>query len=357
MKPARPIPYLKVKGSAYELGFQHGRAFDQRIRTMSAQSLAWVERTAGVARADLLSRVRQYVPFVEEATPYLIEEVRGIADGAAIPFEETFALQARFELVYTPAPECTVFGAAAERTRDGKVMIGQNMDLPPEDEENIILLHLVPNDGRPEILTATVCGILSQEGINSAGLALCGSLVVSRNWRVGYPNRNFLRRFILEQQDIPAALRAIERVPHRAAGHHLVLADAAGRIIDLEQTPDTYRTFGPEQGILAHANHYLHPDLVPEEGLHDANPRLYRGSVRRRNRMRQLLEAHEGPLDVESLHAILSDHGDGPETICAHAGEHSESKTVISVVAIPQERTLWVGLGNPCESGMKPYFL
>lgn len=351
---ARPIPYLRVSGTAYEMGLQHGQHFADKIRTIWNRSVDWIERSTELFKRQLLQRVQHYIPYVQASTPWLSDEVRGIADGSGISFEEAFAMQARFELIYTPGAECTVLGVASERTESARALIAQNIDLPAENEENIIILDLVLNDGRPAILTVTIAGILSQEGLNSAGLAVCGSLVVSRDWGVGYPNRNFLRRYILEQPDVPSALVALDHVGQRAASHYIALADASGTLVSLEQTPHKFRVLKPDDGTIAHTNHYQHSDLVSLEGLSISNPSLYKNSVVHYSRMKSLLAGHQGRFGLETLQGFLADHED-EHSICTHSGR--ESKTVVFVAAEPASHTLYVGLGNPCQSHFNAYQL
>jgi len=75
------FPLVEVSGTSYEMGYQHGT------------------QAAGEPRELLAANALSFVPAIEALSPSFLEEVRGLADGAGISFEEAVLCQARAEAV------------------------------------------------------------------------------------------------------------------------------------------------------------------------------------------------------------------------------------------------------------------
>ena len=127
------------------------------------------------------------------------------------------------------------------------------------------------------------------------------------------------------------------------------MLDAAGRAADLETTPTRDGRLEPENGLLAHSNHYVHADLAGEERSPEkavANSRV------RLRQMRELLAANRGELDAERMQTIMRDRTCYPDTLCRMPGDDPESDTITfaSVIAEPSAGRVWVAVGPPNEN-------
>src|SRR5262249_11290770 len=131
---AHDFPYITASGSPSELGHQAGRAARDLIHGFLGYNL----RSAGVpekrSHAEILDRVRFFEPMFREHCQALLEEVRGLAEGAEVSYEEALLLQIRGEIRAVPEGACTAFAIAGRGTDTGQVMIGQNSDIPAEME-------------------------------------------------------------------------------------------------------------------------------------------------------------------------------------------------------------------------------
>jgi isopenicillin-N N-acyltransferase-like protein len=355
-------PVVQASGTRFEIGYQHGCAVDDLVKGTLEWSFGELA-VAGMSRDRALSGALRLLDIVRAHTPHLAEEVEGIAAGAGISVAEAAVINTRYELLFldnarpylvAPKGECTLFGVEAVRTRDGAPIIGQNVDLGPESRPFWIMLCVRP-EGAPRILTATLAGMLAQEGVNSAGLALCGSMVRSRGWRSGYPSRKFLRRWVLEQPSVEAAIGIIRSAPPRASSHNLMLADSGGAIADIETTIDDVAVLRPVAGRLTHANHYLSPRTCGENG---PMGEYVANSTARCDRMKLLLSLVEGSFTAREAVGLLQDHVGSARAICRHA-ERDEygSETNVAVIAEPAKRCLHVAFGPPCESPFATYQL
>src|SRR5437899_1132414 len=150
------FPLLEVAGGAYEMGRQHG----EQARALVKKYLVWIERITGEPRDRLCRNAMSFLPAMERLSPKLVEEIRGLADGAGISFPEAVLCQARAEASHSWEGGCTAFALRGEATAGGLVLAGQNQDLEPEYADVAILLRVRPNDGRPRALMFTFAGQL-----------------------------------------------------------------------------------------------------------------------------------------------------------------------------------------------------
>ena len=348
------LPVIRVEGTAYEMGYQHGKQSPELIQYMAREALLKEVRRYS-KKADLswmAELAKEYEPFIREYAPHLLEEIRGIGDGAGITYQEALMLQCRSELAYKvkAEAECTSFGLERERSATGEVIVGQNLDLGAAMEDGAVILFLYPAKG-PAILTWTLAGTVGQFGLNSAGLGRCGNVLISSGWRVGLPTTILFRR-ILEQSSVKEA-EAFMAGAYRAKSNNFMLGDETGCVANLETTVTDFRVLQPKDGIVTHTNHYLHPDLIPGEMFYDVND-----SAVRLRRLNELLAGSPRKIAPERLKAFLADHANAPHTICKHVEKDSpRAKTVASGILYPESRTMEVCPGNPCTSQFTTYRL
>jgi isopenicillin-N N-acyltransferase-like protein len=356
----RELPRITAVGTRRVVGRRHGAACRAEIRAFRDSVLGHLERFGGMSVATGLARAERLFAHVARGLPALAEEVRGIADGAGLSVAEAALLQVRYEVANLPASAegCTLIGVEASRSRSGQSMVAQNIDVPADNVPLLILLEARPDDA-PALLTCTFAGILAQTGINAAGLGLCGSFVVSATWGAGIPARNFIRRHILEQASLADAMAVMRRFPIRASGHNVMLTDRSGRVIDIESTPESFRVLEAGDGLLAHTNHYCHPDLAPHDTLATSSLADFaEDSPRRVSRVWALARAVPGPLGVDDIQGLLRDHADYPKSVCRHPdGDPTRTQSACSVVLTPGAGSMTVAVGTPCDHPATEYAL
>ena len=128
------LPLVKVFGGPYDRGRQHGRACGDLIRrypevlleviSLEGRWRALDRASAPEKPADLLSRAMTFLPAMEAFAPHLVEEIRGIADGAKVSFAEALLVNVRAEVMGAAASEalCTSFALGREATADGTIL-------------------------------------------------------------------------------------------------------------------------------------------------------------------------------------------------------------------------------------------
>lgn len=329
------FPLIEVAGSAYELGFQHGAQAAELVE----RYLRWIERLAGQPRDVLGWKARAFLPSLEALSPAFVAEVRGLAAGAGISFEEALLCQVRSEAARVQAEGCTAFGLTGAATADGQPLAGQNQDLEPEFADVAILLRVKPNDGRPRALMFTFAGQLGYAGMNQAGLALFNNALFDYEWRLGLP-RQPLKRLLLEQSSVKQCVDLLEQ--HRpCSAANVLVCDRQGRMADIEIRPEGAALFEDDHpDYRLHTNHYLTGQFAGYEtgSVPDSYLRLAR--------LRTLIKENWGRITVDTLKTVLADHAGDPAGICRHgaAGWHSIS----GYIAEPAQGLFHVRRGHGC---------
>jgi isopenicillin-N N-acyltransferase-like protein len=213
--------------------------------------------------------------------------------------------------------------------------------------------HVTLDDGT-SYLSVGPAGNLPITGVTSHGL--CGGANTLYSWDlgVGVPN-NLLLASLFTCRSLEDVRDRIAATP-RARGSNHLLADAAGRIWDVETTATrlAWLDGGP---CFAHTNHYVTPELAPQDAS------TSEGTYKRRARAEELLaaglEAGEDPGRLAQ--AVLCDHANAPLSICSHWDDddpdQDQSVTTASMVWEPGERRVHVAVGQPCEHAYATYAL
>lgn len=354
---------VKVGGTPFEIGFDYGKECKDEIQLFIKDVLPKVlsfDRDVDLNKIAKMSL--DYELYIKKAAPHLLEEIRGIGEGAGISYEKALMLQCRSELVYTAKMnweiknktnsqlECSSFGVSRERSFNDKVIIGQNVDMGKDLEELGIILCIYPKEG-PAIMTWTLAGTVGQVGFNSFGLARCGNILISPGWRIGLPTTVFFR-LILEMPTTHAVTKLVED-SNRAKSNNFLIGDKSGEIIDIETTTTDYRILYAKNGIIAHTNHYLNQDFIKNEKFYNLD-----NSKIRLNCMESLFAKAPNKIGIDYLKHILTNHDMSPNSICAHNNDNpKDSKTVVSVIMNPEDGKMLACPGNPCTGEFEEYIL
>ena len=342
MMTGHAFPLVEVSGNAYELGYQHGAQATDLIK----RYLILTERLTRMSRETLCRNAMAFLPLIEQFSPAYVEEIRGLAAGAGITFEEAILCQARAEAAYKNDEGCSAFALTGDATLDHSPLAGQNQDLPPEYSDVAILLHVKPTDGRPRALMFTFAGQLGYVGMNQYGLALFANALYDYHWQLGLPKYP-MKRVLLEQRTVAEGINLLAQ--HRlCSANNFVLADGQGNIGDVEVRPEGIAIFEDEHPHRRlHTNHYVTSEFKTFEtdSLPDSCPRL--------DRMRVLIQENWGAITVDMMKQVLSDHDKDPGGICRHgeSGFHSIS----GYVAEPAKGVLHVRRGHGCLGTWQTY--
>jgi len=344
---APSFPIYRCAGTHRELGRQHGEQAKDRIRGHAEFLRAGYKGSREAFHRAAL----RFLPLFDQHCPHLTEEIRGLGEGAGIPFAEAMATNIRGEITRAPAEGCTAYAVRRKGTASGGILVGQNSDLPGKMLEFAYVLHLKP-PGKPEVLIWTFGGMIGYHGMNSVGVAhFANALGGGPAGRFALPHYP-VKRLMLECRRMSEVVALLERVPLASNGNY-VMADGEGEILNVEATTEGLQFVRDEgKGYLAHTNHYLSAPYAKQENFERSWP----DSFPRLTRMNALLAEGMGRLDVRMLQQHLSDHSNGSRSICRHPDAKDDNQTVASIIAEPGRR-IHVAAGPPCRGRYVAYEL
>ena len=355
---AAPPPLIEVHGTNLEMGQQIGEACRQQIQHSIANAHVLIDSAYDQLELSwdgARIQSRKYLPFAEERYPKYVDEMRGMAEGANVAFDDVMTLNV-MEAVTTDAlhlTRCTSFSVNEQRTADGHVLAAHNEDWVPEDEDDVYVVSAKPKD-EPPFLAMTYGGLLPNVGFNAYGIAQLIDSVYPSDSRMGIP-RLVVARAVLAARRISGAIgRSL--VPHRAAGYNHMLVHESGEMYSIEVSAQRFDILHGTDGYLVHTNHYLTPTMKevesdPEE-LISSRVRYFRA-----DRLLRQSQSHS----IKSLQVIQKDHVNFSNSICNHAVEWTDpldrEKTINALVIDLTAREMHICWGNPCQNAYHTYHL
>ena len=352
------LPTIELSGTHREIGRQHGEAARPQIRDSIAYYRESFKKITGLEWGEIKRNAPRWVDPIERYLPGITDEIRGVAEGAGVEFEEALALNARGELsTHNPfaaeAEEgCSSYALLPQASGDGHMYAGQNWDWRCETAGTVILLRIV-QPGKPTIIMQTEAGQVGRHGANSAGITLNANGLGARWGKgIGVP-QPIIRRRILESGDMQTAMRAVFESKQTLCSN-LLIANKDGFAIDLETTPDRHGWMYPTDGLLVHTNHFI--AFVPEQIAATYRP-FSVNSLWRLPRLTEGLRAAKKPGSSESVRAAigaaLSDHFAYPNSVCKHGDENTQgndiNQTIASSIVDLTTGEYFLAAGNPCE--------
>lgn len=356
------FPHVRVEGGPRERGRQYGEQARERA-ALSVEAYREVfAHYAGWEWDKVTAEARLFAPAIAAYDARYADELRGIAEGAALAFDDVLAINVRTEVMFAATArqaasagrphECSALAVLPEASADGHTLVGQNWDWLLHSSETVVVLEAEQNDG-PDFVTVVEAGLLAKTGMNSSGIGLATNALVT-DQDVGEPGVPYhvVLRAILDAETISDALVAIQRGRRSSSANYLVAHDD-GIAVDVEAAPgDFARRFllFPVDGTLVHTNHFLSPAF----DLKDVSLWAMPDSPFRLERVRAAVAAGFGHTSAETLQALLADHVNYPSGVCCHPDARLEKwdqgTTVASVIMDLDARRLWLADGHPCET-------
>ncbi|MBE0696075.1 MAG: hypothetical protein IH586_04045 [Anaerolineaceae bacterium] len=355
---SRQLPLIHIYGSHYQMGCQIGEACREQVKHSIANAdslIADAYEHLQLTWEGAQMQARKYIPFAEERYPQYVEELKGIAKGADVSFDDVAVVNA-MEAVTMDAlhlTKCTSMAVTPERSANGRALVAHNEDWLPEDESDVFLIHAKPDD-EPPFLAMTYGALLPNIGLNADGIVQCCDSVYPGDSRIGIP-RVAVSRAVLAARTPGEAIRHT-LVRHRAAGYNHLIVHESGEMYNVEVSSRRFALLNAEDGIILHTNHYLDPQMQTIETDPDE---LVATRVRYFRALRLLKQTSLHT--VMSLQSIQKDHINKPDSICNHANlaenPLDREKTVTALILDPTNRQIHASWGNPCENTYFTYQL
>ena len=244
------LAFIRLSGSPYEVGLGLGRFGAAAVHGHLVRTPAWHRlmrlrddpRVAGMQRA------------VQERFPRYWDEVRGLADGLGLAFDEVFAWNARGDIRALAPDGCTTVQIPGTTN-----VIAHNEDGDPGFAGRCALAH-VASEGGIEFTSFVYPGSIPGHtfAVNAAGLVQTINNVRALDGGAGLP-RMVITRAVLDTGGLDAAV-ALVRSAERAGGFHQTLGQAGdARLFSLEFTGTRFVAVSIAAPSI-HANHLVHEE-------------------------------------------------------------------------------------------------
>ncbi|MFD7292631.1 C45 family autoproteolytic acyltransferase/hydrolase [Streptomyces sp. NPDC059897] len=361
----RTLPVIDISGAPLDRGRQYGEAVRPQLHAAIGYYEQAFGQSAGLTWDRVTARAARWLEPVRAYAPELLDEMRGIADGAGVDVLDVLALNARGEVIYDrsfkdmaaereeePAEGCTSFAAFGEASGDGHVWAGQNWDWRAGVADTVVMIR-ISQPPKPTVIMQVEAGQIGRQGANSAGIALNANGLGGRfNDAIGLP-QTVVRRSVLDTHTVTDALEVLCRTRAHIASNAL-LTCREGFAVDLETTPAGIGWMYPTNGLLVHGNHYQAG--VPAALAADYRPMSSDSLVRvpRAEQGLAALRGSGGPDESRKLiKEAMSDHLGLPESLCTHPDarkpEVKHWMTLVSSCVDLTSGDYHVTAGTPCD--------
>ena len=348
---------IELSGSYYEIGEKWGHAIKDDLLSSMHAEIGGLTQFFQTDKQDLITKANSFLPKAKDYDSDFIEVLQGLAKGAQAPFENVFTLRSLLELTFfihkMPAM-CTAFAATGNATKHGQTIIGQNIDWHPDIPLN--LLRITWPTGVKQ-LSVSLGGIweysLSSHPSSSPfGIAATATVAYTDNQNVDKVPLSIVMSKATRQKRMEGALSTCINAKKDLGS--FLMASGEGDLLGFECVADDFEILYPDKNTLVRANLYL----TERFKTHDFFPSLVPDTYIRYGRLARLVEDHYGELTPEMMMTFLADHNGFPKSICTHVDPESKmppSVTLASVIMVPEEKTIYVANGNPCETVFDKY--
>jgi len=339
---------LECAGAAYDMGFAHGRYFGKVVETN-------MELNKYPLDAELDDTGSQLCDLVETEFPFLIEEIRGISDGAGIPFSALL----RWNVGHTMRSECSCFALADSDV--GPVMgntLDEWCDTPSHTTANAVML-VRPDTGYACLGIGTAGTARIGPGINERGLCLGDTSVVTTDrCEIGMPKNVLFRALLQLCADVDEAIEFLAKYPDYRWSGTWVLCDADGDLAIVEKSHRKQSHRRGKGGVIFAANYFETPemlDVVPSR--EKMGERGYWSVTNRKAKFEKVFFEEKWPHTLETVKNLLRDHTE-PGPICRHGRTPlGFSNSIQSYINIPRQRKFLITNWNPCVGKFVDYSL
>jgi isopenicillin-N N-acyltransferase-like protein len=174
LKESNGIFILHLKGSPYQMGYQHGRLLKDQIKILYNDYLLATlkEKTKDEKRFKVyFNFFKQKAKALEKFIPQEYkEEMKGIADGSGLAYSDVLIMHTFLDVLSYPKffkkgfKTCTNFVVLNEATENSQLIHGRNLSWPSRGllEKNSVVIFYQPKNGNAFVALSWpgICGVL-----------------------------------------------------------------------------------------------------------------------------------------------------------------------------------------------------
>ncbi len=322
---------ITLEGGPVERGHQHGEILRPKIHELLDRWDEALQRVYRISRARYIERFYAETKFeqaLKTHAPKVIEEIAAIAKGAAVDYRALLAWQhinEEFWLALSPSPAGEACSTIALGPVDGQpALIGQNLDLDQYLDGYQVLLRYRCDSSDGRIMALSVPGMISLNGMNSHGFAVCDNALTKLRADVSGIPIFAIYRLLLESRTLADATDLIARLPH-ASGLNWVMGDPKGVAMYERSAGDAVR-YGPDDPSrpIYHTNHPLRNcDVVGEAGRKPGRSTYLRYAA-----LHERISLMDRALDIAAIKSILSGRDDDDYPVSRSGGRNEEDEAI-----------------------------
>ncbi|WP_050528630.1 C45 family autoproteolytic acyltransferase/hydolase [Pseudorhodobacter aquimaris] len=243
-----PIEWLAVSGTPFDVGQAMGAQGRAAVHAHLIRSDIWSKITG----ADHAGTVSRLMESTKNRFPEFYEELRGLAQGLDVPFQDVFAWNCRGDILASVPDGCTTIQSPGNVIR-----VSHNEDGLPFFRGDCFILDAKPQASmgfRAFCYPGSVAG--HTFGWNDAGLVQAVNNLRLRDLTPTIP-RMVLGRAVLASATLQGAVKTLTDDP-QSGGFHMTLAQAGNpQLLSVEYGGGKASVRGIEVRS-GHANHALH---------------------------------------------------------------------------------------------------
>jgi isopenicillin-N N-acyltransferase-like protein len=348
LKPTdKRFAHLEVKGSYRDIGYQIGQVFKKNIIEVINSRNEWHSRLVNILNSSEGRKLSdKLLELSQKHFPNIIEEIKGMADGAGIHFDHIWAINIKSELgAFQKEPP----GCSSIFVNDDKNMwLFHNEDGHTAYKEIMFTIKVTPPSG-VAFISMVYPGTITGNGpsLNIRGIVQTTNYIGSTKGEIGLP-RYVIGRAILEAKDLEEAIQIATFEPRAYPYHHNLASFNEKSYASVETIPGTSEVKYPD-GIYFHTNHLLFEetkDYQFQDQEYKNSSSLSRYTVI--NEKINQLEPNN--IQPESSLSILSSHERKPYSPCRHPQEDISGQTLGTAFFNINEGRFYLYKGNPCEA-------
>ncbi len=247
------LPVLILRGTPREMGRQAGHLCRQQIQIMVDEYIGFVYADADkkVAARSRVSTMRPYIP------ESYVEELRGMSATSNIPLDDLLLVNLFVDFHCDFVPQCTAVCFGKDASRDGKTIMGRNLDFPALGLlQNYNLLTVYHPENAQSFVSIGWPGMIgTATAINEKGLAV--AILLSFDGESDFQSQSSLltiRKIVQQATNLAEAEKILRDTPI-AITYNFAIADQSGAII-VERGPKHFRVRHPDKDVLVCANNY-----------------------------------------------------------------------------------------------------
>jgi len=266
---------LHLKGSPYEMGYQHGALLRERAKSNLGNILAMddgkkvqlgpIEVHPSDAIKTIVGIQKEFVP------PQYFEEMRGLSEASGIALQDVQVANFIPELFH-----CSGFAIMNSATKDGTLYHGRVLDYAIDWglQDHAVVIVYEPDGGIP-FVNVSYAGFLGcVTGMNARGVSIGEMGGGGQGHWKGMPMALLVRDALVRSETLDQALEIFEKTPRTCQYFYVVADGKSNQAVGMEASWDVFSVVKPGEA------HPLLPTPVKDCALLSAGER-YNELVRR----------------------------------------------------------------------------